>query len=183
MNILTLSRDADVARPLFDQHVGLERIAQHVILSTLLDVTRLHLCSRGEEGHEGALCWAGVVKDNVAIVTTAILFSSSGDYGVHIPSPHTGLLYAHCYARSLTLLAQVHSHPRAAFHSSVDEKLPHSAEPGFLSVVAPNFGRCSYRDFAAWGIFEQVRYETWRRWERAEKSRRLHLLDCVVEVP
>lgn len=183
MNNFSRSKELDVAAPPFDQHAGLECVSQHVILGAVLDVTRFHLRSRGKGGHEGALCWAGVVKGNVAIVTTAILFSASGDYGVHIPAAQTGLLYAHCYARSLTLFAQVHSHPGTAYHSSIDEKSPHSAEPGFLSVVAPNFGHCSYVDFTAWAIFEQVRYETWRRWEHAEKGRRLHLLASVVEVP
>jgi len=180
---LAVSTSLDDSKLLFDQHAELKGLEQHVVLSTVLDVTRGHLCARGRDGHEGALCWAGIVNGRVAVVTTALLFVASGDWGVHISTADTGLLYAHCHARGLTLLAQVHSHPRAAFHSAVDERLPHSAEPGFLSMVVPNFGHATYTDFSAWGTFEQVYYEKWRQWDRAEKCRRLRVLDGIVRIP
>ena len=37
-------------------------------------------------------------------------------------------------------VARIHSHPRAAFHSSTDDRNPSLAYPGALSIVAPNFG-------------------------------------------
>ncbi len=180
---LTVSSDLEGADPLFEQETQLKGLRRHVVPSTVLDVTREHLRWRGSEGHEGALCWAGIVKEGLAIVTTALPFVASGEWGVHIPAEQTGLLYAHCHARGLTLLAQVHSHPRNAFHSTVDEQLPHSAEPGFLSIVVPNFGRCSYSNFSSWAVFEQLRYEIWREWGNGEKRERLRVLDAVVRIP
>jgi hypothetical protein len=35
---------------------------------------------------------------------------------------------------------QVHSHPRDAFHSTVDDEFPIIQSTGFLSLVIPNFG-------------------------------------------
>jgi hypothetical protein len=35
---------------------------------------------------------------------------------------------------------QVHTHPRAAFHSPTDDRFPIIHKPGFLSLVIPNFG-------------------------------------------
>lgn len=36
--------------------------------------------------------------------------------------------------------AQVHTHPREAFHSPSDDEYPIIHKPGFLSLVIPNFG-------------------------------------------
>jgi hypothetical protein len=169
--------------PVFPQYSDLTRVVGHVLPSSIMDATREHLSAKGALGSEGALCWAGTLKDNLALVTTALIFADSGEWGVHIPASQTGLLYAHCHARGLTLLAQVHSHPGPAFHSPTDERLPHSAEPGFLSLVVPNFGDCSFADFRAWAVFEQTTYERWRAWPMSEKTRRLRVLDSTVRIP
>src|ERR1043166_8840962 len=43
---------------------------------------------------------------------------------------------------------QVHTHPRAAFHSPTDDAFPIIHTPGFLSLVIPNFaiGPIGFRD-------------------------------------
>jgi hypothetical protein len=42
--------------------------------------------------------------------------------------------------RNLGIRIQVHTHPRAAFHSPTDDAFPAIQTPGFLSLVIPNFG-------------------------------------------
>jgi proteasome lid subunit RPN8/RPN11 len=149
-----------------------------------MDVTREHIREHGAQRHEAALCWAGTVAEGRALVTTTLLFTTAAHRaGVHVSSAQTGLLYAHCHARGLTLLAQVHSHPGDAFHSVVDERSPHSAERGFLSMVVPNFGRCAFDAFDAWAIYEQEQYETWREWTTEEKEQRLKIVDSLVVIP
>ena len=46
--------------------------------------------------------------------------------------------------------AQIHTHPGTAFHSETDDHWPVISQPGFVSIVIPNFatGRVSFRD--AW---------------------------------
>jgi proteasome lid subunit RPN8/RPN11 len=39
------------------------------------------------------------------------------------------------------IVAQVHTHPRQAFHSDRDDKYPILLRPGFYSVVIPNFAQ------------------------------------------
>lgn len=39
------------------------------------------------------------------------------------------------------VLAQVHTHPGAAFHSPTDDAHPIVHQPGFISIVIPNFGK------------------------------------------
>jgi hypothetical protein len=175
-------KDAAVTFPA--QCTELAKIRRFAVSTSVLDIMRQHLLHHGAEGNEGALCWAGTVIDDMALVTTALLFCDAECWGgIHVSSAHTGLLYAHCHARGLTLLAQVHSHPFGAFHSPVDERSPHSAELGFLSIVVPNFGACDYERFADWCIFEQVAYENWREWDPEERCHRIHLLHSAVGIP
>ncbi len=175
---------SEVATAFPEQCSNLGRIRRFVLNSSVLDITRQHLKANGALGNEGALCWAGTVVDDEALVTTALLFRDAEHWGgIHVSAAHTGLLYAHCHARGLTLLAQVHSHPVRAFHSSVDEQSPHSAEVGFLSVVVPNFGDADYERFTRWCVFEQLAYETWREWSNDEIGRRFHVLHSAVGIP
>ena len=40
----------------------------------------------------------------------------------------------------LGIRVQIHTHPGAAYHSSIDDAYPIIHSPGFLSLVIPNFG-------------------------------------------
>jgi hypothetical protein len=180
---LTVSRQYEDVPRLFGQEKQLE-VGRYILPTSILDVTRHHLRLHGDASAEAALCWAGTVHGEDAFITTALLFTNASSYGaVHVSPEQTGLLYAHCHARGLTLLAQVHSHPSQAFHSPTDEKSPHSSVKGFLSVVIPNFGRCSFAEFTDWAVFEQTAYEAWAEWTSEQKRIRLQVIDSVVAIP
>ncbi len=40
-----------------------------------------------------------------------------------------------------TIAAQIHTHPGAAFHSATDDHWPIISQPGFISIVIPNFAQ------------------------------------------
>jgi hypothetical protein len=181
---ITSRHDHESARQVFEQSTNLSAIGGYVIPTLVLDVTRDHVRSNGASRREAALVWAGFVSGTTGIVTTALVFASAGDrYGTSISPMQTGLLYAHCHTRGLTLLAQVHSHPRDAFHSGTDERSPHSAERGFLSIVIPHFGACPFDSFDSWAVFQQDTYEVWREWDAGEKAHRLAILDAAIVLP
>jgi hypothetical protein len=167
----------------FDQSDHLLDLKRHIVPSGVLDVTRNHLQMAGRSRSEGALCWAGTPVGDAALITTAVLFTSSQHYGgIHVSPAESGLLYEQCNARGLTLFAQVHSHPEAAFHSQPDELLPHSPVPGFLSLVIPSFGRRCLERIDRWAIYEQVSFERWREWTFEERGARLKILDTIVRI-
>jgi proteasome lid subunit RPN8/RPN11 len=183
-NLLTVSSLHDKAPQVFAQIDDLRGLERLVLPSAVLDITRRHLQAHGAVQEEGALCWAGTPAGPTALVTSALLFTATGDGGgIHVSSAQSSLLYAHCHSRGLTLLAQVHSHPGRAYHSHPDQQLPHSAEVGFLSIVVPYFGHCAFDRFGSWAVFEQVAYERWREWSLAEKGRRMQVLDSIISVP
>lgn len=56
---------------------------------------------------------------------------------------------------------QVHSHPRAAFHSETDAAYPMLHHRGAYSVVVPNFARAPLPDLQDTAVF---RLEAWPDW-------------------
>ena len=46
--------------------------------------------------------------------------------------------------------AQVHTHPGAAFHSDTDDHWPLISQPGFISIVIPDFARGPVSLEGAW---------------------------------
>src|SRR5205807_9110857 len=71
------------------------------------------------------------------------------------------------------ILAQVHSHPRGAFHSSVDDAYPISHQPGFLSVVVPDFGVRA--PLQGWAYYEYCGVGAWRPIEGDELRLRVRV--------
>ena len=73
----------------------------------------------------------------------------------------------------LCLLAQVHSHPGAAFHSSRDDLNAASPWPGFISIVVPNGGWIADGFWASVEAYELLGAAKWKHLNGAEKLRRL----------
>src|SRR5690349_19291829 len=95
----TVSRDYRGPRPAFPQSTALHRASRFVVSSAVLDVTQAHLRLNGARGTEGALCWAGTLLPEAALITSALLFTDADRHGgVHVTPAQTGLLYAHCHS-------------------------------------------------------------------------------------
>lgn len=73
---------------------------------------------------------------------------SRTEEGLLVVVPGSALFEANkfFYSRHEMLVAQVHSHPTVAFHSSTDDLMPLATTEGSLSLVVPNFGHVSEKD-------------------------------------
>lgn len=60
----------------------------------------------------------------------------------------------------LRLIAQVHSHPREAYHSEADDRYAIVTAEGGLSLVVPNFGNAP-ADPASWAVY-RLQGSDWR---------------------
>jgi hypothetical protein len=61
-----------------------------------------------------------------------------------------------------TVVAQLHTHPGRAFHSSTDDAFPLVSTPGFLSIVAPDFGSRGLIELHGCAAFCLVEDGAWR---------------------
>ena len=73
-------------------------------------------------------------------------------------------LWALCREKQLTVVADIHTHPGAAFQSEVDRRNPMVACPGHIAIIVPDFAAAPVR-YDRLGIFE---YHGEHRW--ADKS-------------
>jgi Prokaryotic homologs of the JAB domain len=103
-----------------------------------------HLQRAGRQGLEGFALWAGVREGEVFRVQHTIIPAQSGlrfESGVcvRIASDELHRLNVWLYEHRVTLIAQLHSHPTAAYHSETDDEFPVATTVGSLSLVIPDF--------------------------------------------
>lgn len=100
----------------------------------------------GKESYEAVALFAGHIEGKKARIKDVILplqksykLESGLMYAVEGEELHRINVWLHQHG--LRLLAQIHSHPREAYHSSTDDEFPIVATVGGLSIVVPNFAR------------------------------------------
>lgn len=67
-----------------------------------------------------------------------------------------GALWSLCRTTGLSVVADVHTHPRRAFFSGTDRDNPMIAELGHLALVLPNYAQAPFsrRAMESWALFE-----------------------------
>jgi hypothetical protein len=102
------------------------------------------LADRGRRGFEGVGFWVGRLSDRVFQVEAAVIPAqrarrSTAGVSVLIEADELFRLNVWLHHNGLTPIAQVHSHPEAAYHSDADDAYPVVTKLGALSVVVPDF--------------------------------------------
>jgi hypothetical protein len=103
-----------------------------------------HLRTVGRDGYEGLGLWVGRQNNGSFQVTTAVIpaqkhIRTRDGVCVIMEGDELHRLNVWLYKEKLTLLAQIHSHPREAYHSSTDDQYAVATAIGCLSLVVPNF--------------------------------------------
>lgn len=111
----------------------------------LVEGTGEALRSLGDRGFEALVLWLGKVSDGVATVVEAFVpdqhpIRDETGVGYFVDGESLFALNVHLHREGLLLLAQVHSHPGEAYHSSADDRYAIVTTEGGYSLVAPDFG-------------------------------------------
>lgn len=64
------------------------------------------------------------------------------------------------YQNDMKLIAQIHSHPQEAYHSTTDDRYPIVDTYGGISIVVPNFAT-GIIDLADWAVFRLSLKKSW----------------------
>ena len=120
-----------------------------------------------------AVCyWLGRLSEIVTIVCELWIPEHDADVVSYTVTPEEMLrLKQHLDEAGLAIVAQIHSHPGAAFHSATDDQNAASPWPGFISIVVPRFGDVD--DF--WSeveIYELIHGTHWQHVIGPEKTER-----------
>jgi hypothetical protein len=108
------------------------------------DAVHAHMRKVGREGFEGLGLWAGRQIGDVFTVEEAIIPAQKHirtEDGVCVITEAQELhrLNVWLYRKKLSLVAQIHSHPGRAYHSSTDDQYAVATTVGCFSLVMPDF--------------------------------------------
>lgn len=85
-----------------------------------------------------------------------------------------GPLWRMCRESGLAVVADVHTHPGAAWQSDADRRHPMVAMPGHFAIIVPDFARRN-PDLARIGLYEYLGAHQWRDHSGASAQRVFHV--------
>lgn len=124
-----------------------------VNVAALSDTLR-YLHQSGLHHSEGVVLWLGQRNAQRSTVTHVYqpIHSAAADF-FHIPREGMAHLMRYMDEHTVSVVAQVHSHPHEAFHSQADDRWAIVRHLGALSLVLPDFARdansTNFMDLAA----------------------------------
>lgn len=141
---------------------------------TVLDQTVDALRSFGRRGCEGFALWVGTITGDSARIGHCIVpeqnsIQSEDGVGYFIDSQTLFALNRYLSERQLRLIAQVHSHPTEAYHSSTDDAYAVVTTEGGFSLVVPHFARGPV-SIPAWAVY-RLRQGRWTALSVPETAR------------
>lgn len=147
------------------------------LAKTILLQTQKHLTYYGRIGQEGLVYWSGTKSDGIADIKSCICPVQSNT-GVTVDVAIDELLRLNQLLdeKNEVLIAQVHSHPSTAFHSSRDDNLPVTFTLGFFSLVVPHYCKNGLHSLSDLEVWEYVGHEEWGFLDRFEKMKRFEIL-------
>lgn len=139
-----------------------------VNVAALSDTLRF-LHQSGLRHSEGVVLWLGQRNAERSTVTHVYqpIHRAATDF-FHIPREGMAHLMRYMDEHKVSVVAQVHSHPREAFHSKADDQWAIVRHLGALSLVLPDFARdatnTNFMDLAA-----TFRLDATNRWVQVEQ--------------
>ena len=137
-----------------------------MISQALWQVLLAELYRRTEGRHESGAFLLGTIVDGHRMVAQVVYYDEldpdayrSGVVILHAAS--FGPLWDICKARDLSVVADIHVHPKQAFQSEADRQNPMIARAGHLALIVPWFARPPV-ELESLGFFEYRGSHLWR---------------------
>lgn len=141
-------------------------ISQITVQRSLLAEMLHGMQQLGEHGCELLVLWLGDIDSKgCATVRSAFVpkqnpIAGEDGVGYFVTGETLFHLNRSLSETGLRLIAQVHSHPTAAYHSDADDRYAIVTADGGLSLVVPNFGHAA-ADPAEWAVY-RLRHNDWQ---------------------
>jgi hypothetical protein len=152
--------------------------------SLVIDHTELMLRQHGAAGGEGFGLWAGTLSGGDAFVSTLVVprVDGGGCFHGEVSPSRTARVFEELDLLDLVPITQIHSHPEAAYLSSIDAQRPLVAVAGFLSLIVPDFGFFDLVDVGRWRAYEYHGRDKWRELDVDERKRRLIIDPSLIRI-
>jgi hypothetical protein len=139
----------------------------------VLDESLEFLRRQGRRGHEGVVFWAGRFSGSEFRIMRAIVpQQTTGRLFYRISNDETFRALEMVSNEDLVIPIQIHSHPREAFHSEVDDERAFIRHENAISIVVPYFADFPVGEFLLRAKFYRLREETvWEEMQADEIGR------------
>lgn len=105
------------------------------------DQTTKYLQASAQRGHEGIVYFVGMTNGTTTMALYAMLPEAlSTPRSVDVSARELGKIIRSASEVGLQVVGQLHTHPRAAYHSDGDEVGMRIRYPGYFSIVVPDYG-------------------------------------------
>ena len=126
--------------------MNLERVRRFRINPNEMRETVEAIQTAGKSGDELFVLWSGTCEGDTFAIAKAhipnqISIKSESGCVVMVEGPELHRINVWLYEARQVIVAQIHSHPTEAYHSSTDNNYPIATLEGSLSIVLPFFGR------------------------------------------
>lgn len=126
--------------------LGMLGVSEIRVPRDVIEAVQQHLREAGVAQCEGVAFWAGQLAADVfevqaALVPAQIQTRSEDGVAVTITGDELFRMNVWLHKNSMTVVAQVHSHPGEAYHSETDDDFSIMTQGGGLSIVVPDFAR------------------------------------------
>lgn len=123
---------------------GFSNIVKIIVPRICVHETHSHLAEVGRDRFEGFALWVGNAAEDVFWVERTIIpaqkgLKLEGGVCVTVDGDELHRINVELYENKLSLIAQIHSHPTEAYHSTTDDTYPIATTVGCLSLVVPDF--------------------------------------------
>lgn len=147
-----------------------------IVSAAHIRTTLQHLHAAGKKRSECVVLWLGRRLDEVTVVETVWLPKQvAGAAFFEIPTQAMTELFTELRRSRCMIAAQVHSHPKEAFHSAADDTWAIVRHEGALSLVLPHFAlrttETSFLDHLA--TFQLTSTDQWVEIPKPEIGRHL----------
>ncbi len=156
------------------QHITVKRATIDKMLETMQEF--------GSHGWEVLVLWVGDIEPNTgnahvvqAFVPKQKAISNEDGVGYFVNGETLFELNRDLSETGLRLIAQVHSHPRRAYHSDADDRYAIVTAEGGLSLVVPNFGSAP-ADPTSWAVY-RLHDREWREMTTKEVGALFEVID------
>lgn len=109
--------------------------------AALLDETFAALRHCGAGRRECQVLWVGPWARPETLTALVHPQHTASAVGFQMDEAWLNRFWLDLAARDLGVRVQIHTHPGAAYHSSIDDAFPLIRTPGFLSLVIPQFAQ------------------------------------------
>ncbi len=126
--------------------IGFQHVETIFFPKDLVDNIYKEIQETGTDGYERLALCAGEKTEKEFIITRVIypkqmLRKTLSGVSFHVSGEELERIGDLLYENQLSLIAQVHSHPKEAYHSEADDNYAIITRTGGLSIVIPDFGK------------------------------------------